>query len=355
MPITKYAFLSSVLEAKLTRSVSREQLASMLNKKNIYDAFISISSTDLGEFARDKINPEITLEEAERLLFDYLWSEILFIEGIGISEVNEVIEKYILKYDLQNIRFIVRSLFYEKKTQNLIPVGILYKKNLLEELSTARNFKDVVYVLRRAGLQDYAATIDDYLEGLRGKDMNSLRNVESTLYKRYYAILLRTVSKVRGRTELRRVVRKLIDYYNILVVLRGILSKTPKHTIISSFIEPTMYITLETLMEAAEQNNITQALQVLARSPYERILSKINNIVSTGTSISLIEVLLFKEFLEEIHNDLLRSLFSPQPIIKYILFKELEISMIRTILWSLWNNIPRELVEPLLRGVSVEG
>ena len=355
MPVTKYAFLFSALKGKLTRSVSREQLVSMLNKKSIYDALVSISGTDVGEFMRDKISPETTLYEAEQLLFRYLWNEVLFIENVGIREVNEVVDKYILRYDLYNIRFILRSLFYEKEISGLIPIGILYKRALLEELSMVKSFKEVVYTLRKAALSDYAEIIDNYLEGLRGKDLNSLRSVESNLYKKYYNVLLKTVSKVRGGTELKRAVRKLIDSHNILVVLRGILSGTPRHLIISSLVEPTMYITLETLVEAAEQNNITQALQILARSPYERILSKVSNTISAGASESLIETMLLQEFLREVHSDLLRSFFSPQPILDYILNKELEISMLRTVLWSLWNNIPKELIEPMLRGVVGEG
>ncbi len=355
MSITKYAFLSSALEGKLTRSVSEEQFVSMLNKKNIYDALVSISNTDIGEFMHNKISPETTLDETEQLLFKYLWNEITFIENVGIEEVNEVVDKYILKYDLQNIRFTLRSLFYGKEISSLLPIGILYKRGLLDELSTAKNFKEVVYVLGKASLSDYAGIVDDYLEGLNGKDLNSLRNVESYLYKKYYNVLLKTVSKVRGRTELKRVVRKLIDGHNILIVLRGILSGTPKHLIILSLIEPTMYIKMETLIEAAEQNSITQALQILAHSPYERILMKISNMLSAGASESLIETILLREFLREVHNDLLRSFFSPQPILDYILTKELEISMLRTVLWSIWNNIPKELIEPMLRGVKSEG
>lgn len=354
MPITKYAFLLSALEGKLTRSVTKEQLVSMLDKKNIYDALVSISNTGIGEFIRDKISPEITLNEVEQLLFKYLWSEIMFIENVGIKDVNEIVDKYMLKYDLQNIRFILRSLFYEKKISDLIPIGILYRKGLFEEFLSVKSFNEVVYTLRKASLLDYAEIIDDYLEGLNGKDLNSLRIVESRLYKKYYDTLLKTVSKARGRTELERAVKKLIDGYNILVVLRGILSRTPKHLITLSLIEPTIYITIETLIEATEQNSITQALQVLMRSPYERILAEINNAISGGASESLIEIILLQEFLKEVHNDLLRSFFSPQLVLDYILNKELEISMLRMILWSIWNNIPKELIEPIIRGVASE-
>ncbi len=354
MPITRYAFLISAIEAKLTRSIRRDQFLSMLDKKSIYDALVSISDTDIGEFMRNKISPDITLADAEYLLYDYLRSEIYFIKSNKINEVNRLIDSYILKYDLQNICFITRALFYEKENIELIPIGLLYERSLHEELLHASDFKDIVYTLRKASLYDYARAVSDHIEGLRSKDLSSLRSMEADLYRIYYRTLLRTASSVRGGVELKRAIRKLIDEYNIMVVLRGILSATPKSIIVSSLIEPTMYISLETLIEAAEQNNVSQALQVIARTPYERIISRVNDVIVASGNETLIEVVLLQEFLKEIHSDLMRSLFSPQPVLDYILNKELEVSILRTVLWSLWNNIPRELIEPLLRGSKGE-
>ncbi len=353
--ITKHAFLFSIIEGKLTKMVSKEQLASMLDKRNIYDALLTITNTDIGEFLRSKVGPESALDEVEQALHQYLWNEMLFLRDSGLREVGEFVNAYIVKYDLLNTIFTIRALFYNRETSKLLSLGLLYENNLLEELFGAKNFKDVIFILGKASLHDFARIVNDYSERLRGKDLSALRIVESELYESYFNNLLRIASIIGGGLELKRAIQKLIDSYNISIVLRGIVSKTPKALIESSIIEPTIYISRELLLEAAEQNNITQALQILSHSPYERMITRISSMLSASANESLIEVVLLQEFSREIEGDKLSDYYSPLPVLSYIIYKELEVSMLRVILWSIWNNMPRKLVEPVVRGVSGEG
>lgn len=341
-----YSYLLSLLQARMARIVTHKQLMQALKRNRIYDTLSDIEGSILGEYLSQKLSPETDLYGAETLLWSHLESEIDLLFTIGLKDLNVFVNSYIIKYDVKNIIHTVRGLVFNTRPSQLIPLGILRRRGLIEKLSEIENVDDLIYLLRKAGLHAYARTIYDRKESIQAKDYKVLGIIEAELYKKYLLDLYATAKKIkRGGGLLRRAVWILIDVYNIVYVLRSVMLGLDKKVAEQILIEDTLKIPLSTLREALSQESIDRAIQLIGLTPYHSLAEKLNNVLSSNLPEPFTEAVVLDWMVKEIHLNLLSTPLSIQVVLDYLLSKEREISLMRLVYWGIWNNIPRETLE----------
>lgn len=330
----KYAYITGRVRAMKTKLIPNEMYARMLNM-------------DIPEIARYLEETQYK-EEIDALAKDYSGAELIEhatfanlaktyrkLLEVSIDEPQFLILEYLRRWDIWNIKTILRGKFYGASDSEImkyiVPAGEL-DREFLEGLAKKDSINDVI------------AAFDgtDFAEALSKYDGKFLASVENALDKLYYFRMERAVGGTLsvGGGLLLKYVRREIDIKNLITLFR-----MNKAGIEASIVQ-------ENLIPGGK---LSEELSRMAGQPYADFVrglegypfwSAISDVATADLDgVSRIEARLKAYLIRYAWSLSNYHPLSILPVLGYIVTKETEVANIRKIVRGKEAGLPNELIE----------
>jgi vacuolar-type H+-ATPase subunit C/Vma6 len=214
----KYAFISAYLKGAEAKVITQENVTKMLRASSFQDVLAGMANTDIGNYFDQ--TPAHTFGEVDRHLWRYLGTRISQLENLRFipDDILKVLRAYVVKYDVINIKSAALQVFTGTKAK-LVALGLINKNGLLKELANADNFGQVVDILYKCDLRDYATV----LEGWKKEESKPEVVLSAELYSIYYKNFLSLTKGVKDSHVLMKAIGSIIDLTNLEIVSRAII------------------------------------------------------------------------------------------------------------------------------------
>lgn len=329
----KYAYITGRVRAMKTKLIPHEMYQRMLGM-DIPEITRYLEETQYKEeidlMAKDHSGAELV----EYATFANLAKTYKKLLRVSIDEPEFLILEYLRRWDIWNIKTILRGKFYgagdEEIMKYLVPAGEL-DLEFLEGLAKKERIEEVI--------QAFDGT--DYYEALTQYDGQMLSSVENALDKLYYFRMERAVGGTLsvGGGLLLKYVRKEIDVKNLVTLFR--MNKAGiEAAVVQDNLLPGGKLHEEFSRMAGQSYN--EFVRGLEGYPF---WGAISDVVAEGGSVSRIEARLraylvrYAWALSNYHP------LSILPVLGYIVSKETEVSNIRKIVRGKEAGISAELIE----------
>lgn len=330
----KYAYITGRVRAMKTKLIPNEMYARMLNM-------------DIPEIARYLEETQYK-EEIDALAKDYSGAELIEhatfanlaktyrkLLEVSIDEPQFLILEYLRRWDIWNIKTILRGKFYGASDSEImkyiVPAGEL-DHEFLEGLAKKDSISDVIAAFEGT----------DFAEALSKYDGKSLASVENALDKLYYFRMERAVGGTLsvGGGLLLKYVKREIDIRNLITLFR-----MNKAGIEASIVQ-------ENLIPGGK---LSEELSRMAGQPYADFVrglegypfwSAISDVATADLdSVSRIEARLKAYLIRYAWSLSNYHPLSILPVLGYIVTKETEVANIRKIVRGKEAGLPNELIE----------
>ncbi|MEM0498681.1 MAG: V-type ATP synthase subunit C [Methanothrix sp.] len=330
----KYAYITGRVRAMKTKLIPNEMYARMLNM-------------DIPEIARYLEETQYK-EEIDALAKDYSGAELIEhatfanlaktyrkLLEVSIDEPQFLILEYLRRWDIWNIKTILRGKFYGASDSEImkyiVPAGEL-DREFLEGLAKKDSINDVIAAFEGT----------DFAEALSKYDGKFLASVENALDKLYYFRMERAVGGTLsvGGGLLLKYVRREIDIKNLITLFR-----MNKAGIEAGIVQ-------ENLIPGGK---LSEELSRMAGQPYADFVrglegypfwSAISDVATADLdSVSRIEARLKAYLIRYAWSLSNYHPLSILPVLGYIVTKETEVANIRKIVRGKEAGLPNELIE----------
>ena len=330
----RYAFISAYLKAQEARLVTSEHIDRLATAPNIRDALAAVRETDVGSYLEEV--PVNSFDDLDEYLWRYLAQRFAYIQSFKLlpQDVHKTLRAYIVKYDILNIKAALRGLLASKKAK-MIPLGVIHSNGLLDGLSAAENVDDIIRILSKCGLENYAPALEKHKmdKGSKPKVL-----VEATLDGQYYASMLNVARKTQDGAVLTRALGLMIDLANLQIVLRAIIGgiglEAAGCTIAGGY-----RITDKTANELLSLR-IADIPDRLEDSQYHDIASEVSASYDRTKSITAVDEIVDKHKFRMLKEVLSPRVLSPLVMAWYLVLKEVEIRNLRLVLKAIVDGMP---------------
>lgn len=336
----RYAFTSAYLKGEESRCVSADHIDEMLHKSTLQDALDVIKNTDIGDYLEER--PIKAFDEADEYLWRYLGECLKRLKQFNPpSEIFRLIDAYIKKYDILNIKIAIRKILTEKPAPMAL-LGVIYNKGYLEKLSSTKSVDEIIKVIVICNLSDYASIIKDIKE----RDVISIFKAEIKLDRMYYESMLNALKKMDDESLVTKALGIIIDLTNLQIVFRSVLGE--KVSMVTEFVlEGGYMLSGNTIREflPLKMNEITGKLKY---TKYDQIAQEISKNHEKEKDITVVDKTIEKHKLRLLKGLLSPRVLSPSNMLWYLILKEFEIRNVRLILKALADGIPPSEVKDYL-------
>ncbi|MGC9514104.1 MAG: V-type ATP synthase subunit C [Methanocrinis sp.] len=329
----KYAYITGRVRAMKTKLIPPEMYQRMLGM-DIPEITRYLEETqykeEIDSMAKDHSGAEL-VEYATFANLAKIYRKLL---EVSIDEPQFLILEYLRRWDIWNIKTILRGKFYgaseEEIMKYLVPAGEL-DMEFLEGLAKKERVEEVI------------AAFDgtDYYEALTQYDGQMLSSVENALDKLYYFRMERAVGGTLsvGGGLLLKYVRKEIDVKNLVTLFR--MNKAGiEASVIQDNLIPGGKLHEELSRMAGQSYN--EFVRGLEGYPF---WSAISDVVAEGGSVSRIEARLRAYLVRYAWAISNYHPLSILPVLGYIVSKDTEVSNIRKIVRGKEAGLSAELIE----------
>lgn len=338
---TRYPFLSAYLKGEEARLVTSDHINRMSKVSDIRDILEIIKETDIGGYLEGVLVE--TFDDIDEHLWIYLSECLQRVEWFKPvpADVLKILKTYTVKYDILNIKAAVQGISSGKQARR-IPIGVIHNYGLLDELSSAENVDDIIELLTKCKLGNYASILEECK--INGEVKPGLL-AEARLDEEYYKNLLNMTKDIIDGALLSKAFGILIDLKNLQVMLRAIITGTGPET--AEYIINGGYIlSSEAIKELLplKLSDIPGRVEYLYQDMAEEVVSNYDRTKSIGVVEEIIEKYKFR-LIKEILSP---RVLSPLMIAWYLILKEIEIRNLRLTLKAMFDNIPVEEIKNCL-------
>ena len=211
-----YAYVTARVRAKKNQLLGADQYPKLL-ARDASDIARTLQEgqykAEIDELAARYRGAEL-VERATRLNLGRVYGQIV---GFATGELQMTIAAYLARYDVYNVKTVLRGKFSNAKPENIldetIPAGILAPR--LAELARLDRIEDVVDALR--GTPFHRVLV----KHTEGKQLTNLIEIENDLDRAFYEILLESVSgSGRANKAFLSWIRNEIDVMNLKTLFR---------------------------------------------------------------------------------------------------------------------------------------
>jgi len=345
-----YNFITCKVKAMYGRLLKEDIYTKLIKAKNI-DEYISIlSKTTYNKYIWNV--KEVNLQIIEDAILKSLFDDIITIIKYSPRNISNFIINFLDRFEIENIKVILKGLYLKMNPKEIIryivptPLGLAIDDyyNILEK---SNDIEDLLYLLDGT---DYDRIIRGYLT-LKEGDWYIF--IDSALDKYIYLKLWSMKDDLRRRFD-RKIAEGFlgleIDLLNIRTILRGKRFGLSFDDI-REFIIPVYYtISEKDLVDMLESKNVEDIFGIVNRTPYGYLLRMVLEDYRFRGSISLIDSEMMKLMIR-FSREVVRSYPSLTHIgwlLSYINLKWVEVRNLRVIVYSIVENIPREVVEKVV-------
>ena len=330
-------------------------MKTLLFKKEDYHKMLKMSFSEIARFLQDtNYKKEINEFAAEYSGVDLL--ELALNRNLAASfeklmrispdELDFVIREYVKRYDIEDIKTILRGKFtnMDKKLilESITSAGTLS----LEFLTSLLKKESIEEILRNSQFADFSL-FKDGLNDLNEK--KTLVSIENAFDKYYYSHLME-FSKILPKQGalFRDFVTKEIEILNILTILRLKKVKFGKK-IIADFLIPTGNELKDAKIKSlADLDDLEEISRTLEKTEYKNVVKRgIEDFKNTSSLITL-ETEFYKYLLEQSILLLHQHPLSVDVILGYMFAKDIEVRNIRLIVKGKQLGLDNDFIEKQL-------
>lgn len=337
---TRYAFTSAYLKGEEARSVVSDHIDDIIHRsKTVNDILDVIRDTDIGDYLSESAAGGMkTFTEFDDLLWRYLGDCLeRFLRFSLPSDFIDIIDAYSTKYDILNIKTVLRGTLAEE-TALLVPIGDIDKQGYLEELSKAKSTVEIAEVLVKADLGDYASIVNEIKE----KDRRSIFEAELKLDSVYYQTMLNVLKHINDGPILVKAFGIMIDLGNIQIAFRSAISG---RFTVREFVSEGGYMLSGSILEELLSLKMSEIPGKLEKTEYYQMAQEIVKNFEKERDISVIDRTIEKYKVRLLSELLSPRALSPCNLFWYLLVKEFEIRNMRLIIKTLMDGIPSSEVQ----------
>ncbi len=321
--------LFSYARARESKVITRGDALKALEvgSKNFIDFVNYISKFEIGNYILTEIKLERTTTptEFERACYRFLHSELTFLRNMAPRKCREFLDAYVSKYDALNIANIVASLALGTRAKNLIPMGILVDRNLLDALANSKSVDDLYSVVKEVNIP--------WLEDL----ISIFKMGEIPILAKYFEYLIETAQNLSPAHSITKALECMRNYLIIERLLKYMVSgkKLPEelHRYLPSDLEFIIWTPSEALMK----------LEATHPQMY-RIIKKYLH----GEELRpQIRIALTDSMYQQIMDILMPHILSYDSVLRYIVMREYEVWLLSLVFSALYLGKEQEIREVL--------
>ena len=262
---------------------------------------------------------------------------------ISSNEVSMLIEVYLGRWDLRNIKALIRAkhskIPLEDVKRALIPCGNI-SGTLVEELFKKNTVEDL---LEAAKKKKYVLGAEEAIQAYKAKA--SLCDAENVLDKAYYSNLLSHAESMPKQGKvIRAFIETEIDIRNLKLLFRLKREGFKKEEILKHVLYPGARLGKTDLSMLAATSSVDELCSAMKKTSYGAVLAEsLKNFRESG-SMSPIQTALDKCWLAKADLMLHQHPLSINPILGFMLSKEIEYKNIRLIAHVHAFNLPERVI-----------
>lgn len=340
MTSAKYAFVSAYLKGAEAKILTSEHINRMSKTPSLQDVLEAVKDTDIGGYLEEAVIK--TFDDADKYLWRYFGERLERLKGLKLvpADILKVLDAYIVKYDVLNIKASLQGIPTGKKA-NMIPVGVIHGHGLLDELSGAENVDAIKKVLVESKLGAYASVLEEYTEGTKSKFLG-----EARLDRAYYANLLNMAKSIQDGFLLAKAFSIMIDMANLQLINRAIIEGIGSEA--DEFVISDGYMISDTVAKDLISHKLADIPGALGGTQYQGIAEEVVASYSRTKSVTAVEEVIDKHKFRLLREMLSPRVLTPLVVAWYLIVKESEIRNLRLVLKATFDNIPVEEIKDYL-------
>ena len=341
MTTAKYAFMSAYLKGAEAKIVTPEHINRVSKTSGIQDVLEIIKDTDIGKYLEEALIK--TFDDSDKYLWKYFSECLERLRGLKLvpADILKVLDAYIVKYDVLNIKAAWQGISIGKKA-NMIPVGVIDGRGLLDELSHAEDVGAIIKVLVECKLGAYASILEEYVEG----EAKSKFLSEAKLDREYYTNLLNMPKSIPDGSLLTKAFSIMIDMANLQLVNRAIIEGIGSEA--DEFVIGGGYMISDKVAKDLISHKLADIPSALGGTQYQGIAEEVVASYSRTKSVTAVEEIIDKHKFRLLKEMLSPRVLTPLVIAWYLIVKEIEIRNLRLVLKATFDNIPVEEIKEYL-------
>jgi len=337
----KYAFMSAYLKGAEAKIVTSEHINRMSKTSNIQEVLEIIKDTDIGRYLEEALIK--TFDDSDRYLWEYFGECLERLEWFKLvpSDILKVLDTYMVKYDVLNIKAALQGISAGKKA-SMIPVGVVHGHGLLDELSHAEDVDGVIKVLIECKLGAYASILEGYIE----EEAKSKFLTEAKLDGEYYKNLLKMPKSMPDGSLLAKAFSIIIDMTNLQLINRAIIEGIGSEA--DEFVISGGYMISDKVAKDLISHKLADIPSALGSTQYRDIAEEVVASYNRTKSITAVEEVIDKHKFRLLKEMLSPRVLTPLVIAWYLIVKEVEIRNLRLVLKATFDNISVEEIKEYL-------
>ncbi len=338
----KYAFISAYLKGAEPGIVGSGHIGKMSVAPDVASALLAIRDTDIGGYLEERrIN---AFDDVDRFLWEYFTQCIGEVEAFRSlpGDLLKISRAYVVKYDVLNIKAILRGLSANKKAR-VVPVGVIHNSGLLDGLLDVGSVEEIIQLLIDCELGNFAQVLKEYnVEG----DAREQFIFEAMLDSEYFKDTLRMAQRVKDGSALIKALGVCIDLTNLQIIARTIVEGMGTG-VTEYMIEGGYLLSREDLVELVNLkfNDLPRKLE---GTQYHEAASELLATYDSNKSVTAVEEVIGKHKFRLLRDLLAPRTLSPLVMAWYLIVKESEMRNLRLILKAKFDGVSVEKISGYL-------
>jgi len=335
-----YAYVTARVRAKKTQLLTPDQYPKLLAREASEIARALQEGqykAEIDELASRYRGAEL-VERATRLNLGRTYAQVL---GFATGELAVSIAAYLARYDVYNVKTVLRGKFAHAKPEDIldetIPAGSLAHR--LPELARLERIEDVVDALRGTPFHRVLAKYE-------GRQLANLIEVENDLDRAYYETLLVSVP-ANGRANKAFIgwLRNEIDVVNLKTLFRLRFARVTEWE--PYFVAGGTDVSRESAARIVRGTDEEVVAEVGTLDVAPEVVDAARASLAAG-NLSAIATALDRELVRDASDFSHRAPLSVLPVVDFILHKKIEADNLRAIAYGKQTGLPNQTIEELL-------
>ncbi|MEA3344030.1 MAG: ATP synthase A1 subunit C [archaeon] len=311
-------------------------MKSFMIKRHEYDKLMKMSPDGITKFMGESVYKK----EIDELAMKFSGADLIeaalnlnaarsFNKLIRISsdKVEMLIRAYLVRYDLYNLKTILRGKIAGMSDDDirkvLVPAGRL-DSAALEMLLKKETCREIVIASKVVTGKEVLDAIDEC------EKTKCLCSVENLLDKSYYNSLMDLSLKMpkQGR-YVRQFIKTEIDFLNLKVLFRLVREKLPKEDIVDKLVFSGEKLSHKKLLMLADAKDCEELYLGLSGTGYDAVLEKAMDDLRNKNELGACEIAFEKHWLRQADLMVHQHPLSIGPILGYMIGKDIEVRNLR--------------------------